>query len=224
MLRKPLGFAALGCALLMLLLGVHFTGSDGAGPWDAWASAALHSHLPDALSIALVIDFSGEPLGAAVLAGLLAVACLLARRWRLAVLAVTVQGVVGGATHLLKPVFDRTIHDGDLAYPSGHTAGATALALALALLVVDLLRVGRPIALLLVFGVVTAIGTTAALAQIWLVAHYASDTIGGFCLALAVVPPLALLIDRTGDRIVANCRPAPDQVCCDLGQVAGADR
>ena len=42
---------------------------------------------------------------------------------------------------MLKPLFDRTL-GGALAYPSGHTAALTALAIVAALLLVSLLRVG----------------------------------------------------------------------------------
>jgi hypothetical protein len=35
-------------------------------------------------------------------------------------------------------------------------------------------------------------------------AHYLTDTVGGYCVALAIVPPLALAIDRVAARI----RPA----------------
>jgi membrane-associated phospholipid phosphatase len=39
-----------------------------------------------------------------------------------------------------------------------------------------------------------------AWAQVLLNAHYPTDTLGGFCAALAVVPLVAWTIDRVADR------------------------
>jgi membrane-associated phospholipid phosphatase len=169
----------------------------------------LKALIPDGLSTALVIDFGGEPVGAVMLSGLLAAACFLTRRWRLGVLALVGQVVIGGATNVVKPLFDRTIHDGHLSYPSGHTAGATALAFVLGLLIADLLRLGLRAALATVLSVATVIGSVAALAQAWLVAHYATDTVGGYLMALGLVPPTALLIDWIGDHMFGRTSAKP---------------
>jgi membrane-associated phospholipid phosphatase len=205
MLRTPLLLAALACGVALVVVGTTVAGSATPGPWDAWARAALLL-LPDARDAALLIDGAGEPVGAVVLCGLLAVACLALRCGRLAVLAVVSQGVVGAASTLLKPVFGRTIHDGYLSYPSGHTAGATALAIVAALLVIALLRSGRALALAFVFVAVTVVGAVAGAAQIWLYSHYATDTVGGFCLAAALVIPMAWVLDQVAER--AGVAPA----------------
>jgi membrane-associated phospholipid phosphatase len=64
------------------------------------------------------------------------------------------------------------------------------------LLLVDLLWTGKLPGVLLVLGGVVAAGVAMALSQIALNAHYPTDTVGGFCAALAVVPATAWLVDR----------------------------
>jgi membrane-associated phospholipid phosphatase len=211
MLRTPLLLAALVCGVVLVVLGITVADTATPGPWDAWARTTL-LFLPDGRDAALLIDGAGEPIGAVVLCGLLAVACLAVRRGRLAVLAVVSQGVVGAVSILLKPVFGRTIHDGFLSYPSGHAAGATALAIVAALLVVTLLRVGRVVALVFVLVAVTTLGATAGAAQIWLYSHYATDTVGGSCLAVALVIPMAWLIDQVAERVGVAPVPVPGRV------------
>jgi undecaprenyl-diphosphatase len=58
-------------------------------------------------------------------------------------------------------------------------------------------RLSTGAALALLYGVAFAVGLLAAWAQAGLTAHYATDTVGGWCTALAVVPATAWLIDRT---------------------------
>ena len=206
-LRGPLLWLALVSAVAVALLGIHYADTATAGPVDAGALATLQEWFPASRSAALAVDWFGEPLGALLLSGSLAVGCLLAGRWRLAVLAVLVQAFIGALSGLLKPVFERTIHGGFLSYPSGHTAGATAFALVLGLLLAQLGRAGLRCGLLVVLGVTMLLGAVAASAQILLVAHYPTDTLGGFLTALALVPAAALLLDVGADRIAGRRVP-----------------
>lgn len=141
----------------------------------------------------------GDPLQVVVLTGLLAAVCLTLRRWRLAVVAVAGMGVAAVVATAIKPVVGRTIHGGFLAYPSGHTAAATVLAIVLMLLLVDLLGTGRLPGMLLILAGAGVAGAGAALSQIVLDVHYPTDTVGGFCVALVVVPATAYLVDRLAD-------------------------
>lgn len=181
-------------------LAAHYSGHEAAGPLDRWAQTAVQSLLPPRGPAALLINLVGEPIVAAVLVSLLAVTCLALRRRRLAVVAVAGPCLTGIATTVLKPVIGRTIHGGYLAYPSGHTAAATGLALIIMLLVVDLLRTGRLLGVLLVLTGAGAAGATMAWAQVALTMHYPTDTLGGFCTAMAVLPATALLVDRLASR------------------------
>lgn len=208
--RILLAVAALA-TLTVVGIGAVVAGTSSASPLDDALLAAAGGWSPQIWPKALPIDFLGEPTGVLMVASTLIVACLALRRWRLAVLTVAAQGLIWGAVELVKRLVDRTIHGEHLAYPSGHTAGTAAFALVVGLLLASVLQLGRS-ALLVVLGVTLAGGAVAAWAQTVLGAHYATDTVGGLCLTLALVPPLALAIDLLGGRFL-HC-----------GQVADAGR
>jgi len=198
-LYRPMGSVALVAALGVAMLGALYSGDTTPGRIDQWLRSAVAAAPPSAETTALLIDFVAEPIGAAVLVPLLAALCLILGRWRLAILAVAGPGMTVVVTTALKPTVGRTTN-GHLAYPSGHTAFATALALVFALLVLSLLLAGKLAGLLLVMAGASAAGAAMAWSQVALGAHYPTDTVGGFCSALAVVPATAWLIDRVADR------------------------
>ena len=141
----------------------------------------------------LVILFGGE-LSVVVLAVLLSVLALALGHRRLAVLAIVGPGLTGLATVLLKPLIGRTFN-GEFAFPSGHAGGATALGIVAALLLIAVLRTAlRTSAALLAAGAVLS-GGTMAFALVASRDHYPTDTIGGFCIAVAVVLTSALIIE-----------------------------
>jgi undecaprenyl-diphosphatase len=84
---------------------------------------------------------------------------------------------------------------GYLAFPSGHAAGITALAVVAALLLISMagakLAFAVSVATVMVILAGAAIGL-ALVAQDW---HYATDAVGGFCTAIALVAALAFLLD-----------------------------
>lgn len=190
-LRVPIGSVAILAALTLAALSALYAGDATPGRFDAWIPPA-NGTLYDT---ALVIDFGGERLGAALLVSVTAAGCLVLGRPRSAVLAVAGPGATVVWTTLLKPVVGRTIHGEYLSFPSGHTAVATALALVLALPVVDLTGAGRLIGVVLVLIMTIPAAAAMGWAQVVLDAHYPTDAIGGFCTALAVVPATAWLID-----------------------------
>ncbi|BFO16097.1 hypothetical protein SHKM778_24850 [Streptomyces sp. KM77-8] len=127
--------------------------------------------------------------------------CLLMRWPRAAVFAVAGPGAAAGTTTLLKPLVGRTIHgDENLSYPSGHTAFLTAFALMAALLVTGRLGLGRTAGLALVLGAALFAGAAMGWAQVAMGAHYPTDTLGGWCTALAVVPATARIVDAAGRK------------------------
>lgn len=178
---------------------------------NVWAAVAYYWPEPD--PSALVVDWFGNPDALLVETGLLVTVCLLVGRGRVAIIAGVAPWVVAAVTTGVKPLIDRTIHEPDnLAFPSGHTAVATAVALAAGLLVADLLgprrRGGRTIvALALGF----AGGGIMATAQVALDAHYPSDCLGGFLTAVAVLFPLAVLVDRMASSTTVRRLTTPKQ-------------
>ncbi|WP_158559802.1 phosphatase PAP2 family protein [Prauserella sp. PE36] len=204
-LRLPLGIAAGIGVLVVLLLGFLHTGESTANGVDAWVESLVGEPVGPRREVALMVDFGGEPVGAAILVAVLAGMCLALRRFRLAILTVACL-VPAFATTPLKDVFDRTINDGHLAYPSGHTAFATAIGIVFGLLVVDVFRVGGRAALAVVAGTALLGGAEMAWAQTSLDAHYATDTLGGFATAFVFVPVLAVAIDAVAER-AALVRP-----------------
>jgi membrane-associated phospholipid phosphatase len=135
------------------------------------------------------------------------VGCLLLRRPRAAVLVVAGVGTTVGATTLIKHLVGRTIHGpGNLSYPSGHTAFATALALMAALLATRRLGLGRTAGTSFVLGSALVAGAAMGWAQVGLGAHYPTDVLGGWCTALAVIPATAWLVDRIADRMTDSGR------------------
>ena len=200
-LRVPIAVVALVATVAVVVLAGQYAGDCTPGLIDVRAREAVAALWPRPGPEALVIDSLGDPRIAAVLVGLLVLTCLALGRRRLAILAIAGPAVTGITTTALKPIVDRTIHGVHLAFPSGHTGVATALALVVALLLVDLLRVQRRAAVLMLAGAAVGAGGLMAMTQVALGAHYATDTAGGLCTAVAVVMTAAWLLDPVGDAL-----------------------
>lgn len=203
-LRRPIALVAILAALVLTGLAARYAGEAVPGRLDTCAQAAVEGLWPEPGLGALVIDFVGEPLGVVLLVALLTTVCLALGRRRLAVVVIAGLGMTGVVTTVLKPVVGRTINGGFLAYPSGHTATATVFALIVVLLVVDLLAVRRLPGVLLILSGTGVAGAAMALSQVALGAHYPTDTIGGFCVAMIVMPATAYLIDRLPEPRLAK--------------------
>ncbi len=196
-LRIPMIVIASACAATLVALAVLYAGSTAPDGADRWARSTVLDLLPLDVGTAFRIDIVGDPRVVGVLMLVLTGICLWLGRRRLALVAVAGPVLTGVVTTVLKPVTGRTIHEGFLAYPSGHTAAVTALALVSALLVVEFLRAGTPAKMVFVVSVTSAAGGVMAWSQITLDAHYSTDTVGGFCAAFAVVTLVAVAVDRS---------------------------
>ncbi|MFJ6070804.1 phosphatase PAP2 family protein [Streptomyces sp. NPDC093065] len=203
-LRVWLGLIASLAALVVVVLGAVHAGDSEPGTTDARIWAAVDGVGPPWRHVALATDFLGEPVGAVLLAGAVVTGCLVLRQPKAAVFVVTGAGLTVGATTLLKPVVGRTIHGDNLSYPSGHTAFLTAVALMVSLLAAGRLRLGRAAGVAFVFAAGLVGGAVMGWAQVVLGSHYATDTLGGWCAALAVLPVTAWLVDRTADRLAGR--------------------
>ncbi|MFB6674377.1 phosphatase PAP2 family protein [Streptomyces sp. NPDC056390] len=202
-LRVRLGLIGGLAALVVLVLGVVYAGDGQPGRVDGRVWSALEGVGPLWRRVALTMDFLGDPAGSAMLVVAVVTGCLLLLRSpRAAVLVVAGVALTVGTTTLLKHVVGRTIHgDDNLAYPSGHTAFATALALVVALLATGRLGLGGTAGTSLVLGAALVAGAAMGWAQVVLGSHYPTDALGGWCTALVVIPATAWLVDRTADRL-----------------------
>lgn len=195
-LRGPLAVVAILAALVLTAVAARYAGDTRPGRLDTWAKAAAEDHWPEPGLGTLAIATIGDPFWVAVFTSLLAAVFLTLGRRRLAVVVVAGMIVTGVVTTVLKPVVGRTINGGFFAYPSGHTAAATVFSLVIALLLVDLLGSGRLPGMLLILSGAGVAGAGMALSQVIVGTHYLTDTIGGFCTALVVIPAMAYLVDR----------------------------
>jgi membrane-associated phospholipid phosphatase len=185
----PLAVVSVFAAITLVVLAFVFAGTSTTGEFGI---PAEHRPIGEPWrQFALIVDWTGEPVGATLVLVTLVVVFLRKGNRRAALLAVAGPAAAVVVTTGMKPLVGRTINDGFLSFPSGHTASATAFAL------VATLAAGR----LWLTAVVTVLAAAAmAWAQVLLNAHYPTDTIGGFCAALAVVPAVAWTIDRVAAR------------------------
>jgi membrane-associated phospholipid phosphatase len=199
-LRRPLGLVAVFAGLTVIRLAATYRAGDQLASWDGKAMP-LEGFEPPWRTFALVVDFLGEPVGVVLVLAAVCGAALLLRRPRVAVLTVLAVGIGGAATTLIKPIVGRRIHGDFLAFPSGHTATLTAIGFVVGLLLADRIGAGRRLGTLLVLGLATIGGAAMSYAETMLSAHYFTDTIGGYFVALAIVPLVAVGVDWWADRL-----------------------
>lgn len=223
--RLRLWPAAVLAASVVLVLGVLYAGTGEPGPLDTRIGTAAYDVGSPWRHVALALDFLGEPAGSAPLVVTLVAGCLLYGRPRAAVLVVAGPTVAVVTATLLKPLVGRTIHgDGNLSYPSGHTAFATALALAVALTATGRAGLRGAAGTALVLGAGLTAGAAMGWAQVALGAHYPTDALGGWCTALAVVPATAWLVDRTAGRMPDRLTARPARRTTDRRTDGTSDR
>lgn len=196
----PLGIVSACAAIALMVLGFVFAGTSAAGEFGI---PTEHRPIePTWVPVVTFVDWTGEPVGATVVLATLVIMFLRMGNLRAAVLAVAGTGATVAVTTGMKPLVGRTINGGFLSFPSGHTATATAFAL-----VATLVVVGRNPARAWLLAVVPLLAAVAmAWVQVLLNAHYPTDTLGGFCAALAVVPAAAWVVDKAADRVTAGRR------------------
>ncbi len=197
--RLPVLAVVGAAALIAVALGVRYAGEAYPRWLDRVALTLTRDWFPIPREPARLVIGLFDPVPLAVLVAVVAGVCLAARRRRLAALAVAGPLLTGVVTTVLKPVIERT-KDGDLAYPSGHMGAAVALAVVVALLIVSLVRVRRAVRVAVLVAVPTTVGAGMGLAMAATDYHYLTDAVGGFCIAVAVVLSLAVLLDRRPPR------------------------
>jgi membrane-associated phospholipid phosphatase len=129
----------------------------------------------------------------------LALACVVTRRWRGAVLAlVAVPGALGLTEYVLKPYVGGPL---DQAFPSGHATSSFALAAVWAVLLADPphYRLRGTLRLLLVLMAMLLAAAVAA-AMIAIGAHTVTDAVAGAAVGTGVVMACALTLDLVSTR------------------------
>ncbi|MBN6040465.1 phosphatase PAP2 family protein [Amycolatopsis sp. 195334CR] len=182
--------------LVALVLGLRYAGTSGTTGPDAALFAMIDRAEGLTRQWAIVIDFSGEPVGAVVVFAALGLACLLFRRPRTAILLVVSCTVTIALTTGLKPLTGRLIHGEFLSFPSGHTAFLVTIAAVTGLLVVDVRGLGPRAGAWVLLGLVALGALAMGWSQVALRAHYPTDVLAGLGVALAVLPVAGWAIDR----------------------------
>lgn len=209
-LRRPAPVVIAVAFVVAAALGVWYAGDPVAGRVDQRTESLVDSVTGDHWRFfARLVQF-GSPLSVVLWGCLIAAVALLLRRPRHAVLAIVGPGVTGIATTALKPVVGRTVGDyAGYAYPSGHTGGATSIALAAALLLIGLAPTLRAVAVTVVASAAVLAGGVVGTGMVTIGAHYPTDTVGGFCFAVAIGLGAGIAIDRVADRRTARAGRPP---------------
>jgi membrane-associated phospholipid phosphatase len=194
-LRRPAAVAVALATVVFVLLGTRYSGESGYGRIDGHAENLVDSLASAHLWILRRLSDLGSPPLVVFAAFALCGLCLALGRRRLAVVAIVGPGLTGVATTFLKPAIGRTMEFSGFAYPSGHTGGATSIALVAALLLVSLVRAGRITGIALIVTIALVVGGTIGTAMVVTGAHYPTDAVGGFCAAVAFVLGTALLLE-----------------------------
>lgn len=199
-LRRPAAVMVVVGGLIVLALGLLFSGGRAPRGIDAW-SERRDPPRPPAQTVAGAVDSLGDPVTAAVLVLAAASICLFLRRPVTAVLQVVGVASTIVVTEVGKELVGRTIHGPNLSFPSGHTSFATALAMVLAMLFADVFGLQGRAAVAVVLGAALGAGVMMGLSQVVLNVHFPTDAVGGIATALAVVPATGRGLDALAGRL-----------------------
>jgi membrane-associated phospholipid phosphatase len=199
--RPVLVISAL-CAVVLTVLGVVFSHHRSGSAFDDWVYWAVYKQFVGQRGLLEAMLVPTEPVLLIVVIGLVVMLAIARGRARLAILAVTGPLVTVGLNSLvLKPLIGRTINNGSLAFPSGHTAGLVSVLTVLVLAAVTGVRPPwrKSLMALVILGAVV-LTVIAAAALVGMKYHYVTDAVGGACVAVLTVLLVALLIDRLAER------------------------
>jgi membrane-associated phospholipid phosphatase len=204
-LRRPAAGVVALCLTVTAVIAVSVFHQSRAGWLDATVDARIKAGLGGhplsfdlgGHSLLTVVSGFGDLVPVTMMTVALAVACLVTRRWRAAVLAGVAVLVSGAVTEVvLKPLTGRLLN-GSLSFPSGHATLMFTLAAICAVLLAGPSRPRVPavLRLSLALAVVLAAGAVST-AMVDRGAHYFTDIIGGAAPGVATVLLTALMLDR----------------------------
>ena len=129
-IRPAVLTAVVCCAFITAVLGAHYAGTSSAGRIDRALDLRVKARLADHHHLLAHLLHLGDPQTVIAFTLLLGVVAGTRGHWRAVALAVAGTAVAVMLTELvLKPLVGRHIGHG-LAFPSGHTTGAFAVAVA----------------------------------------------------------------------------------------------
>lgn len=200
-LRRAAVVVILLAILVLAILAMRYAHQEAAGRLDRTLDIYVRAHLHREQGLTRALISLADPPHAAILVAALAGAAALARRWSgvLLPLGGTLTAVVISEV-ILKPLIGR-LRYGHLTFPSGHTTALAAIATATAILLLGAQR-PRGVALRLCASLAAiVVAASVAIALVAQHVHYATDTVAGCCVAVAVVLALALGLDFLTPRI-----------------------
>lgn len=182
--------------IVVAILGMRYAGQDMPGRVDRILDAVISNRLRPGRPITDVLANLGDPAQATFLVATVAGAAAAARRWSGVLLAIVGTTSAVTITELiLKPLIGR-LRSGVLSFPSGHTTAVAAVAIAAAILIGGA-QWPRSIALRVLAAVAAvAVAVGVAVSLVAQHVHYLTDTVGGYCVAVATVLGLALGLDH----------------------------
>ncbi|MCP2293933.1 undecaprenyl-diphosphatase [Nocardia amikacinitolerans] len=190
------------CAVIALTIPLSFPADGGRTDLDRAVEEPVRATLDGYRGVYHVLVV---PSNAYILLPLLfaATAWFAYRRewWRAATMFVVPEVAVAINTLVLKPLWDRPLHD-YLAYPSGHTVHLVAIAATFVLLT-DSTGARRTVAVV----TVVALGGV-AVGMIGLDYHLATDVLGGAAAAIAMVIALCAITDPLARAVSGDARGA----------------
>jgi undecaprenyl-diphosphatase len=193
---------SIGCGLLVTRVVEHVWGSAAAGAdFNVWLATHRTASRTDASLIGSIIA-GGVVLP--IVAGLIAFACAVLRKWRLAgfvVFALAVESASYRATTLVvhshRPRVARLENlPVNAGYPSGHTAAAIAVYCGLALLLTS--RFTSGVVRVSAWTIAPAIVVFVAVARMYRGMHYPLDVAGGVVVGIAAVIALVFACRTAG--------------------------
>jgi membrane-associated phospholipid phosphatase len=203
--RRPALIVIALAIIVIAVFGMRYADQAMPGHLDRSLDALIRNALHRDQPITRVLVSLGNPAQAAALVVAVAGAAAAARRWSGVLL--TIVGTITAVAItdlLLKPLIGRLSY-GHLSFPSGHTTVVAAVAFATAILIGGA-RWPRSVALRLVASVAAvAVAVGVAISLVALRVHYATDTVAGYCVALATVLAVALFLDFFGPRVRRDC-------------------
>ena len=204
-LRRAAIVVTLLAILVLTALALRYAHQEAAGRLDRTLDTYIEIHLRRDQSLTRALIGLADPTHAVILVAAVAGAAALARRWFgvILVLGGTLTAVMISEV-ILKPLIGR-LRYGHLTFPSGHATAMAAIATATVILLTGA-QWPRGVALRLcasLAAIVVAAGVAIALVARHV--HYATDTVAGCCVAVAVVLAVALALDFFAPRIRSRC-------------------